>query len=161
MTDSTQTSIWDTLDQLPTRQQRVFTRYLVAVLVDMVVLNLFAQFSSRVFVSSFLVSVFAAILLQILLKVTIVVEHRVASYFNARPGGVNRFLRFFAAWVVLFGSKFVILEAINLAFGDDVRFDDMLDGLITLIVVVVVMLLAEAAVVWFHRWLGTRTASGP
>lgn len=157
MTESA-TSIWDTLDQAPSRPQRVFVRYFVAVLIDLVVLNLFAEFSSQVAVSSFSVSLLAAILLQVLLKATIAVEHRVASYFNARPGGLNRFLRFFAAWVVLFGSKFVILEAINLAFGNDVQFHGVLDGLITLIVVVVVMLIAEAAVVWFHRWLGARTS---
>jgi hypothetical protein len=28
------------------------------------------------------------------------------------PGGLNTFMRYFCAWLVLFGSKFVILEAI-------------------------------------------------
>jgi len=30
-------------------------------------------------------------------------------------------MRFFCAWLVLFGSKFVILEALVLAFGDFLR----------------------------------------
>ena len=53
-------------------------------------------------------------LLQALLKATIALEHQVAVFFKARPGGFNTFLRFFGAWLVLFGSKFVILEALVL-----------------------------------------------
>lgn len=155
MTASASTSIWDTLDQTPTLRQRTFVRYFVAILIDLVVLNLFAEYWQQVVVSSFTVSLLAAVLLQLLLKATIALEHRVAAYFSARAGGLARLMRFFCAWVVLFGSKFVILEAVNLAFGDDVRFYGMLDGLVTLIIVVVVMLLAEAAIVGFHRWLGT------
>ena len=30
--------------------------------------------------------------------------------------------RLLATWLVLFGSKFVILEAINIVFGDKVQF---------------------------------------
>jgi hypothetical protein len=39
------------------------------------------------------------------------------------------FCRFFFAWVVLFGSKFVILEAIATLFGDNVRFDGIFHGI--------------------------------
>jgi hypothetical protein len=156
MSEAASTSVWDTLDRTPTKQQRTFARYFLAVLIDLVVLNLFAEYWQQVTVSSFTVSLLAAILLQALLKATIAVEHRVAAYFNARAGGFARFMRFFCAWLVIFGSKFVILEAINLAFGDNVRFSGAFDGLVTLIVVVVVMLIAEAAVVRFHRWLGSR-----
>ena len=55
----------------------------------------------------------AAIVLQLLLKGTIAVEHRVASHFKGKAGGWMEGLRFFCAWLVLFGSKFVILEALD------------------------------------------------
>jgi hypothetical protein len=55
---------------------------------------------------------------------------------------------------VLFGSKFVILEALVLAFGDNLRFGGPLHGIVALIVVVVVMLAAEAALVMFYRRMG-------
>jgi len=122
--------------------------------VDLVVLLLFAQYWEHVHVSSFTVALLAAVLLQILLKLTIVAEHKVAAFFNARPGGFNKFMRYFGAWVVLFGSKFVILEAVALAFGDRLRFGGWFHGIVALIVVVVVMLTAEAAIVWFYRRLG-------
>ena len=55
----------------------------------------------------------AAVVLQVLLKLTIAIEHRVAAFFKARPGGFMTFMRWFCAWLVLFGSKFVILEAMR------------------------------------------------
>jgi len=134
-------------------RQRLFLRYFTATLVDLVVLNLFDEYSDRVYVSSFTVSLFAAVLLQILLKLTIAAEHYVAAFFKARPGGFMTFMRWFGAWVVLFGSKFVILEALDFAFGDSVRFEGRFHGLIVLIVVVVVMLLVEELIVRFVRRL--------
>jgi hypothetical protein len=137
----------------PNTRQRAFVRYFNAILIDLVVLNLFAQYWQHVFVESFIISLFAAILLQILLKLTIALEHWVAAYFSAKQGGFARFMRFFCAWLVLFGSKFVILEAIDFAFGHDVDFGGPFGGLVALIVVVVVMLAAEESIVRLYRRL--------
>ena len=140
--------------QPPSDSQRTFVRYFTAILIDLVVLNLFAEYWNKVHVDSFTTSLLAAILLQVLLKLTLAVEHRVAARFKDKPGGFNTFLRFFFAWLVLFGSKFVILEALTFAFGDKVRFDGILHGIIPLIIVLVVMLLAEEAIVRIYRRLG-------
>lgn len=139
--------------EAPSDKQRLFMRYFTAILIDLVVLNLFVEYSGKVFVDSFTTSMLAAIVLQILLKLTIAVEHRVAVFFKARGGGFNTFLRYFFAWVVLFGSKFVILEAIAQLFGDNVRFEGRFHGIITLIVVVVVMLVVEELIVRLYRRL--------
>ncbi|WGL15972.1 hypothetical protein PVT68_14490 [Microbulbifer bruguierae] len=144
------------LAQKPTNAQRLFLLYYNGILVDLVVLNLFAEYSGKVVISSFAVSLCAAVLLQLLLKLTIAVEHRVAAFFKQRRGGLAKFLRYFCAWLVLFGSKFAILEAINFVFASDVRFLGAWHGVLTLIVVVVVMLLAEEAVVRFYRRLRSR-----
>jgi len=138
----------------PSDKQRLFIRYFTATLIDLVVLGLFDQYSQKVFVHSFTVALLAAILLQILLKVTIAIEHRVAAYFKSRPGRLMTFLRFFCAWLILFGSKFVILEALSFAFGKDVRFEGAVHGLVALIIVVVTMLIIEELVVRFYRKLG-------
>jgi len=147
-------SLWDTFEHTPSLRQRGFMRYLSATLVDFVVLGLFAEYWEHVTADSFTILLLAAVVLQILLKLTIVLEHRVAAFFNARPGGFNKFMRFFSAWVVLFGSKFVILEALVLAFGDRLRFGGPFHGVVVLIVVVVVMLVVEAVLVKFYRRLG-------
>jgi hypothetical protein len=154
MTTAASVSIWDTMEHTPSPRQRAFLRYLSATLVDLAVLGLFAEYWEHVVVTSFSVMLLAAALLQILLKLTIALEHRVAAFFNARPGGFNKFMRFFTAWLILFGSKFVILEALALAFGDRLHFGGPFHGIVALIVVVVAMLAVEAALVKLYRRLG-------
>ena len=131
----------------------LFVRYFTAILIDLVVLNLFVEYSKHVTIDSFTISLLAALLLQILLKLTIAVEHRVAAFFIAKQGGFAKFMRYFCAWIVLFGSKFVILEAIDVAFGDSVSFTGPIHGLVILIVVLVTMVLAEEVIVRIYRRL--------
>ena len=45
-------------------------------------------------------------------------------------------------WAVLFGSKFLVLEAVNLVFGDSVS----LGGFFSVTLLILVLLLARAAV---------------
>ena len=146
-------SLWDTFEHTPSKRQRVFSRYLTATLVDLVVLGLFAEYWEYVNVKSFTVMLLAAALLQLLLKLTIALEHRVAAYFKAKPGGFAKFMRFFTAWLILFGSKFVILEAVVLTFGDRLSFGGPFHGVVALIVVVVVMLVVEVVLVKVYRSL--------
>ena len=139
--------------EVPTAAQALFVRYVLAILIDLVVLNLFDEYSENVVVESFTISLWAAILLQLLLKLTLVLEHRVAAWFKRRPGTAWTVARFFAAWLILFGSKFVILEALNIAFGDELQFFGILHGVLTLIVVLIVMILAEEVVARTYRKL--------
>jgi uncharacterized membrane protein len=146
------------LTELPTNSQRLFVRYLMATLIDLTVLNLFDEYWRHVTVDSFTISILAAILLQVLLKATLALEHKVAGYFNARSGAMAKFLRFFTAWLILFGSKFVMLGAIDIVFGDDVEFAGPLHGVVAFIIVVVVMLAAEETVVRFYRRLAGKNS---
>ncbi len=139
--------------EAPSDRQRLFLRYFTGTLIDLVVLGLFAEFSDKVFVDSFSTVLLAAIVLQILLKVTIAIEHRVATYFKSKPGGFMTFMRWFSAWLILFGSKFVILEALSFAFEEDVRFEGVFHGIVWLIIVVVVMIVVEELIVRFYRKL--------
>ena len=154
MTTTASASLWETLDRTPSNRQRSFLRYFTAVLVDLVVLNLFVEYWEYVSADSFTTTLLAAVVLQVLLKLTIVLEHWLAAYFNAKQGGFAKFMRFFSAWLVLFGSKFVILEALVFAFGDSLSFGGPLHGIVALIVVIVAMLAAEAAIVMLYRRLG-------
>ena len=134
-------------------RQRLFLLYFVGALIDLVVLGLFNEYSDKVYVDTFTTMLLAAILLQFLLKGTIKVEHWVASHFKGKVGGGWKTLRFFCAWLVLFGSKFVILEALSLAFSEDVKFEGVFHGIVWLIIVVVTMVIAEELVVRFYRKL--------
>ena len=139
--------------QTPSSRQRWFIRYLICILIDLVVLNLFVEYSSWVIINSYTVSIFAAVLLQVLLKLTLVFEHWLADYWKAKSGGWATFMRWFTAWLVLFGSKFVILGAIDLVFGNRVDFGGPFHGVVIIIVVLFAMLAAEELVVRIFRRL--------
>ncbi len=142
----------------PTIPQVMYIRYLSHTLIDLMILNLFEEYWEYVTVGSFTISLLAAILLQILLKATIALEHRVATYFESTPGSLAKFLRWFCAWLILFGSKFVMMEAINLLFGDRVLFTGPLDGVFAFIVVVVAMVVAEGIAARIYRSLADNNA---
>ena len=91
--------------------QKFFIKFLLAVLVDLMILGLFNEFWELVVIDSFTVALIAALLLQVLLKLTLHLEHEVAAYFNKKKGTLAKVMRFLSAWVILFVSKIIILEA--------------------------------------------------
>jgi hypothetical protein len=140
--------------RMPSDRQRLFLLFFTGTLIDLVVLGLFADLTDNVYVESFSVTLLAAIVLQALLKLTIAVEHRVLALFKGKTGNAWKSLKFFVAWLILFGSKFVILEALTLVFGNRVQFHGMWHGIIWLIAVAVTMVVVEELFVRFFRKLG-------
>ncbi|MBV1923771.1 MAG: hypothetical protein KUG68_07085 [Flavobacteriaceae bacterium] len=114
----------------------------MAILIDLVVLNLFVEFWDAVIIDAFSISILAAFILQILLRATMMIEHKVANYFKSKPGKINVFWRWFTAWLILFGSKFIILFVIDLIFGERVEFSNVL----VFIVVVIAVVLCEVGI---------------
>ena len=139
----------------PTRGQRLFLVYILFILVDLAVLNFFDEYWHRVHIGSFTISLLAAALLQVLLRLTLHIEHKTAEYFKNKGGKGAKGKRLFASWLVLFGSKFVILEAIDIVFGDSVEFG----GVIPFIVVVVTIILTEAVLSKIYAMLGDQEPS--
>jgi len=139
--------------KIPSDRQRLFALFFMGTLIDLVVLELFNDFSNKVYVESFTIALFAAIILQVLLKLTIIAEHRVLALFKEKAGAGWKTLKFFVGWLILFGSKFVILEGLSFVFGDRVRFEGVLHGIVWLIVVVVTMVIVEEIVVRIYRRL--------
>jgi hypothetical protein len=139
--------------EIPNTRQRLFSRYLMALLADLIVLNLFAEYWSRVVIDSFSTSLIAAILLQVLLQATLALEHKVGSWFDDRPGAIWTLMKFLSAWMILFGSKLVMLGAIDRILGEGVHFVGRMHGVGAFIAVVVVMLLAEELVTRVYRRL--------
>ena len=138
---------------MPSDRQRLFVLFFTGTLIDLVVLGLFNEYSDHVYVDTFTTALLASIVLQILLKVTIAAEHRVLARFKGKTGAAWKTTKFFVAWLILFGSKFVILEVLALIFAKDLHFTGMFHGLIWLIVVVVTMVIVEELVVRFYRKL--------
>ena len=135
-------------------RQLLYVRYFTAILIDLLVLNLFDEYWDKVQIDSFTISLLTAIILQIMLKITIKIEHRVGEYFKSKPGKFMKFMRFFSAWLILFVSKLMILEAVNMAFSDEVQFKGVWHGVLAFIVVVTVMLVAEMLAAKINKKLG-------
>ena len=89
---TSETSFMPASAEVPTDRQRMFMRYFTGILIDLVVLNLFDEYSDQVTVAGFTVSLAAALVLQVLLKLTIALEHRVAAWFKSRPGKFMTFM---------------------------------------------------------------------
>ncbi len=135
------------------RRQQLFVRYTFFVLIDLAVLNLFNEFWDKVSIEHFSISLLAALLLQVMLQLTIAIEHRVANIFKGNPGLKAKILRALSTWAILFISKLVILEAINLVFGDSVLFSGPVHGVVAFIIVVIAIIIAEQIFLRLYNWL--------
>lgn len=149
MSQSTETSMATTLSP----KQYIFLKYLTWVLVDLTVLNFFAEYWDRVTITSFGVSLFIAITLQILLKVTIALEHRISYYMKSNEKLDKKILHIFSTWFVLFASKFVMLWILQFVFGDAIVFSGAYHGVVAFIVVVIAILAAEYLVTRIYKAL--------
>jgi hypothetical protein len=146
----------DLLPQQPAPQsdrQRLFLLFFIGMLIDLVVLGLFNEYSDHVYVDTFTTALLASIVLHALLKATIVAEHRVLRLFTGKSGVAWKIAKYFVAWLILFGSKFVILEVLAFVFERDVHFIGILHGVVWLIIVVVTMIIAEELAARIYRRL--------
>lgn len=133
-----------------TRAQHVFAEWMTAVLVYTVILNLFVEYSEAFVIDSFTISVLTAIVLKGLLSIILRFEHRVGAFFKAREGRLNRVLGIILTISILFLSKFVILEVIDIIFREHVE----INGFIPLVALIITMLIAEQIVLRVYERLG-------
>ena len=133
-----------------TRAQQRFASWMVDVLVNIVVLNLFVEFADAIVIDSFWISILTAVLLKLLLDAVIGLEHRVAAFFRAREGIVNTALGLVSVFAILFLSKFFILESVNWVFGDHVE----LGHFVEIVVLIVTMILVRSVMQVAYDRLG-------
>jgi len=133
-----------------TRSQHLFADWMTVVLVYTVILNLFVEYSDAFVIDSFTISVLTAIVLKAFLDIIIRLEHRVAAYFKARDGAFYRLLGIFFTFSILFLSKFAILEAIDIIFGEHVE----ISGFIPLVALIIAMLVSDQLLHKIYERLG-------
>ncbi len=137
--------------------QRRFASWMTDVLVYTVVLNLFVEFVPGVEIDSFAISVLTAVLLKAMLGAILGLEDRVAAWFRRRKGLVFRLLGLASTFLILFLSKFVILEVVDIVFGDEVD----LGHLIEIVLLIVAMMLARRLVDAIYDRLGEGAPGEP
>jgi hypothetical protein len=107
-----------------------------------VVLNLFVQYVPQVISETFTLSLLTAVLLKGVLEIVVAAKNRVKGRFRRAETVIGKVVAAVMLWVVLFGSKFLVLEAVGFVFGDRVR----LGGFFSVTLLILALLLSRAAV---------------
>ena len=114
----------------------------VDVFVYVVVLNLFVEYFPRVLSETFTLSLLTAVLLKAILEIVVAAKNWVKARFRRAETAIGKVVAAVMLWVVLFGSKFLVLEAVGLAFRDRVS----LGGFFSVTLLILALLLSRAAV---------------
>ena len=114
----------------------------VDVFVYVVVLNLFIEYFPQVISESFTLSLLTAVLLKCVLELVLVVKNRAKMRFHRAATTAGRVGSAVLLWLVLVGSKFLVLEAVDIIFGSRVG----LGGFVSVTLLIVVLLVSRAGV---------------
>jgi hypothetical protein len=114
----------------------------VDIFVYVVVLNLFVEYLPVVISETFTLSLLTAALLKGVLEVVVAAKKRVVTRFRQASTPVGKVLAAALVWAVVFGSKFLVLEAVALVFGPRVS----LGGFFSVTALILTLLLSRAGV---------------
>lgn len=115
---------------------------LVDVFVYLVVLGLFVQFFPEVIAESFVLSLLTAVLLKIVLEVVTLVKKRIVARIRDARSLWVRVVNIASLLVLMPGSKFAVLELVDLLFGEAVH----LGGFFAVTGLIIVLMLARGGV---------------
>lgn len=115
---------------------------LVDVFVYLVVLGLFVQFFPEVISESFVLSLLTAVLLKIVLEVVTLVKKRIVARIRDARSLWVRVVNIASLLVLMPGSKFAVLELVDLLFGESVY----LGGFFAVTGLIIVLMLARGGV---------------
>lgn len=121
---------------------RISPADVVDIFVYVVVLNLAAEYLPLVITETFTLSLLTALVLKITLEVVVAVKDRVKQRFKNATSLPAKVGSAALLWLVLVGSKFLVLELIAALFADRVQ----LGGFFSVTGLIVVLLLARAGV---------------
>lgn len=110
--------------------------------VYVVVLNLAIEYTPSVISESFTLSLLTAALLKIALEVVILLKSQILTRLRAADTRRAKLAAAVSLWVVAAGSKLVVLELVDLVFGDAVS----LGGFVPVTLLVAALLVSRAAV---------------
>jgi hypothetical protein len=136
-----------------TRPQRVFAEWTMDILTYIAVLNLAAEYSEVVVIDSFTISMLTAVLLKVLLTIIVTGKSAVWGWAKAQESRLSTLVGALGVWAILFLSKFLILEAEDLIFGDHVE----LGGFVSVMALSAALMVAREAIQRTYLLLGRRS----
>ena len=116
---------------------------IIDVFVYVVVLNLFVEYLPQVVSETFTLSLLTAILLKGVLEIVVAAKNWVKGRFRAASTPTGKAVAAVMLWLVLFGSKFLVLEVVDLVFGHRVS----LGGFFSVTLLILVLLPVSRAAV--------------
>ena len=119
----------------------------IDVFVYVVVLNLAVEYVPSVISEGFTLSLLTAVLLKVALELVLLAKGHVLARLRAATTPRAKVMAAVSLWVVAAGSKLVVLELVDLVFGDAVS----LGGFVSVSLLVVALLASRGAV---RRLLG-------
>ena len=123
-------------------KKQTFIDWTLDLLIYIIILNFFAEYSSSIYFETFTISVLTAIVLKILLVWVISLEHSVLSYFGKKKQNIYKYINIIVVFSILFFSKFLILEVIDILFGPYVE----IKGFIPLVAMIIAMIVTRKVV---------------
>ncbi len=105
-------------------------------------LNLAVEYVPAVISEGFTLSLLTALLLKVTLEVVIALKTKVVDRLRAATTRRGKVAAVVSLWAIAAGSKLVVLELVNLVFGDAVS----LGGFIPVTLLVVALLVSRSAV---------------
>lgn len=129
--------------------QQWFVSWTVDLLLYTVVLNLFDQYVHGVTIESFSVSILTAVLLKVMLVLLAGVEHRVHAHFAEKGTTGAKVVGAVLVFAILFGGKLLILEVVDIVFGDTVD----LGHFVEVVALILTMMVSRRLLDWVFRSL--------
>lgn len=114
----------------------------VDVLMYLIVLGTFSQLFPSVISETFLLSLLTAVVLKITLEIVVWVKKKALAHARSEAGGLRRAVGVVMLFLIVPGSKFLVLELIDFVFGDAVQLGGFF--LVTLLIIVLMFVRGTA-----------------
>lgn len=133
--------------------RQIYWDWVLGTLVYMVVLSMFDDYTSVLYISSASIILLTSVVLQALTFWTLSFKTWLGSQFTYPAQQRFRPAKFFALWFVLFSSKFVFLWVLDVIFGEHVA----ISGFLGLLSMIVLMTVTKEMIIYFDSRLAKST----
>lgn len=136
-----------TKEQYFTSTQRIYDELLVGTLIYAVLIGFLNDYTSIVYARSFSTIFFAAVILEILTYLTLLLKARVMTAQKNSLLVTHKAALLFIVWLILFLSKFIFVWVIDILFGDSIVIYGFFGIMLLVLGVTAIHKIADAAFV--------------
>jgi len=132
-----------------TSKVTVYNDIVLGVLLYTVVLGFFNDYTNLLQTKSYSTTFAVAVVLQLLTFATLALKSKVILFYKLYTGKWVTPAMIFTVWFIMFTSKFVFLEILDIIFGKNLE----ISGFVGLLLIIVVMLVAQKLLETIHKKL--------